>query len=301
VLPRRSNRSRLGARSIRSGTFLRLARAVTAWIPPRYRPWRGWRSFSALSDARSFRRYRKLKHLYALQMELGPRVALRMRALGDRVVHVRPGTSDVLVIHDTLIGSYHLPPSDLRDPRTILDLGSNIGLTLAHFAALYPTARILGVELDAGNHALAVRNVRSWEDRVTVIHGAAWVDEGEIQYGGSVGSEFGFRLTVDEDNAVPIRRSAPAYTLDALTRRLAGDGRIDYVKMDVEGAEAALLTQNTGWARRIDSIKVEVHPPFTIGECRDALERLGFEAWRDDRHWATVVGVRRDASTDGGD
>ena len=93
-------------------------------------------------------------------LEPGEPRAVPIVCLGHSIT-VRPGTSDVLVLRDASIGQYHLPPSP---PRTILDLGAHIGTTVAHFAHLYPQARIYGIELDAANFSLCEQNVAPWSD-----------------------------------------------------------------------------------------------------------------------------------------
>src|SRR5436305_882928 len=80
----------------------------------------------------------------------GGEAEIAIRALGGWSVTIRRGSSDAEVVWETFSGKFHLPPSDLW-PRTIWDLGANIGLTVAHFAVLYPEARLIGVELDDGN------------------------------------------------------------------------------------------------------------------------------------------------------
>src|SRR5262249_12662325 len=109
---------------------------------------------------------------------------LRLRPLRGREVLVRRGTSDIGTVWGTFARGYHLPPPELGPPRTIWDLGANIGLTMAHFACLYPDARVLGVELDEDNVVLARQNVAAWADRCEVIHAAVWPTDGEVHYRG---------------------------------------------------------------------------------------------------------------------
>jgi hypothetical protein len=72
-----------------------------------------------------------------------------------------------------------------------------------------------------------------------------------------------------------------------LIRRLGAP--VDYVKMDVEGAERALLGQSEGWVGAVRCLKVEVHQPYTVTECVRDLERVGLvcEVFRP--HWACVI------------
>jgi len=118
------------------------------------------------------------------ELRAGELYPIRVRILKNRVVYCRPNTTDVQVFDDTFIARYHLPPPELTELRTILDLGSNIGLTIAHMAVVFPEARILGVELDEENYSVCQRNIEPFNPRCSVIHGAVWPSAGEVTYGG---------------------------------------------------------------------------------------------------------------------
>ncbi|MGI8597514.1 MAG: FkbM family methyltransferase [Thermoleophilaceae bacterium] len=222
-------------------------------------------------------------------------VAVRARALGGREVLVRPGTSDADTLWDALVRRYHLPPPEAvsgggaAGPASVLDLGANIGLTVAHLSTLFPHAWVVGVELDAANAALARRNVAPWSARCSVLEGAVWPEGGELEYHGWSANTSSFRVTDDEDSTAVVRH-ARAVSLSSLVEEA---GAVDYVKMDIEGAEARVLTERIGWARAVRTIKVEVHPPYTVDGCARDLEALGFATRRDRRHSWAVVGVRR--------
>lgn len=199
-------------------------------------------------------------------------VELRIKALGGRAVACRPGTSDVRALWDSFLKGHHLPPREVGAVRTVLDLGANVGYTMAHLAVAYPEARILGVELDAGNVALCRRNIEPYGDRCEVLHGAAWVEDGEIDYGGE--SEWGFRVVPGGDAGAKGR--VRAYGIATLLDRLGES--VDYVKMDVEGAEFDLLEGCEPWVRRVNWMKVEVHRPRTVPEAVSLMSRIGVDA-----------------------
>jgi FkbM family methyltransferase len=200
-------------------------------------------------------------------------------------VLVRPGTSDLGTVWGTFARRYHLPPPELGAPNTIWDLGANIGLTMGHFAHLFPRARVLGVELDEDNVVLARRNVAAWADRCEVIHAAVWASDGEVRYRGWGGTS-NYQVTGGEAGT-PVR----ALSLAEMVREHGGP--VDYVKVDVEGAERELLRDGTGWADAVRCLKIELHGDYSVPEGEADLRRLGFEAWRDPDHWACVVGLRR--------
>jgi len=201
---------------------------------------------------------------------------------------VRVGTTDTHVLCDTFIGQYHLPPVEAEEPGTILDLGSNIGLTVAHYAVMYPDARILGVELDPETAALAERNVAPWMDRCTILSGAVSTKTGSGTFERITGEEWGFRLS--DDPPTPDSIMVSTYCVSDLIARLGGS--VDFVKVDIEGAEKDVLATNTEWAEQVKTLAVEIHPPASLDWCTTRLADLGFRVRRSDRHPAAVVAVR---------
>jgi FkbM family methyltransferase len=247
------------------------------------------------SDRRSLRTYIRLSRIAHHAGSGGRAVALRLRPLAGRRVLVRPSTSDVDTVWGTFARGYHRPPRELAGRRLelILDLGANIGLTMADLAVRFPGARLVGVELDADNVFLARANVAPWRDRCDVVHAAVWTSDSEVFYAPLPGHTAGHRIggTGPAPPAGTVR--VPALSLDTLVGRHAQGGRVDYLKMDVEGAERALLSENVEWARRVACINVEVHHPYRVDECARDLRLLGFDTRTDPRHRGCVIGVRK--------
>lgn len=244
-------------------------------------------------DRQSLARYRELSASGGDPGEVGAPVELRLRPLSGRKILARPRTSDADTIWDAFVRRYHLPPAGgvPEGATRIWDLGSNIGLTLADMAVRFPDARIVGVELDPGNAVLARHNIAPWANRCELIQAAVWPVEGEVSYKGWSGNTSSFRVG-DEPDDIAHRQSARALTLNSLAWTHAEGGAIDYVKMDIEGAERAVLTQATEWAQRVRCIQVEVHEPYGVAECMGDLRALGFDARPDRRHRASVIGMR---------
>lgn len=192
-----------------------------------------------------------------------------LRALGGARVWLRPGSADSDVAVGAFHGLYHLPSADLQSPRLIWDLGCNIGLTMRQMAAVFPDARIVGVDLDAENLRLAERNIEPVADRCELIEGAIWTEPGQLTYSTPNGED-AYRVTGNGD------RAAEAILLDDLRARY---GEPDYVKMDIEGAENRVLEERTEWAASVPRIGVEYHVPYDLRECERDLRRLGFDGF----------------------
>jgi len=208
---------------------------------------------------------------------------IRIEPLGGAEITVRPGTSDILVLVDTFVSGYHLPPPDVK-PRVILDLGSNIGTTIAHFAHLYGDVKVFGVELDAESAELCAKNIAPWGDRCQVLQTAVAATDGMNRYDRRAGNEWGFRIG---SGSSPVR----TVSIDSLVGQF-GLSEIDYLKMDIEGAERDVLRSGGQWPERVRSLKVELHDQYTVEEAFEDLAKLGFVCERDDKHWACVVARR---------
>lgn len=215
-------------------------------------------------------------------------VQIGIRELHGKEVLCRPGTTDAGVLKCTFKQQYHLPAVPLADPSVIVDLGSNVGYTVAHFASKYPKARVLGVEMDRGNYELALQNTSQFGPRCTVVHAAIWDRPGTVSYTTSAGEE-GFHVDSTEFNA---DRQVPALLIQDLFSRF-GIEKVDYLKMDIEGAELVVLQSASVWADKVALMQIEVHPPATLESCRSALTPLGFSCTVDTKHWATIIASRQ--------
>jgi FkbM family methyltransferase len=275
--------------------MIRIWRALPGWLQAGLRSVLGpvLRPLVLYRMAHDWPSFGKLRALWRAQAAQGlPRrpqgqVELRLAALGGQAITVRAGTTDVRVLWNTFVAAEHLPPTGIR-PYLIFDLGAHIGLTMAHMATLYPETRVVGVELNHENAKLCIRNVAVFGKRCEVVEAAVWWHDGEVRYETEPGSEYGFYVAPQGSYR------ARAVTLQDLVAANTPPGSaVDYVKMDIEGAERELLTRNTDWASRVRSIKVEVHPPYAMEECIRDLERLGFAAHVDSGHPALVSGYNR--------
>jgi FkbM family methyltransferase len=245
---------------------------------------------TVMADAPSYRRFRRLDSPRRGARRGAP-VNVSLRPLGGRSVVLRPGTSDALMLRETFRDGVYAPPpeAEARGIRQIVDLGANIGITAAANAHRYPGAHVLAVELDAENAALAERNVAPWRDRVEILVGAVWTHDGEVRYERPTGEEFGFRVVERGGTHV-----APAYSLATILDRVPGGARVDFLKMDVEGAERHLLSAGAAaWAARVDAIALQVHGSYSLADALRDLEALGFSARIDRRAADYVAGVRR--------
>jgi FkbM family methyltransferase len=177
-------------------------------------------------------------------------VTVDLKTLGPSVT-LRSHTTDISVVSELILGgSYEPLPAD-RSVQTVVDLGSNIGLSHRWLRARYPEARFVCVEPDPGNLELLRANVRAVDD-TAVIHEACVGAERRRVSLVSTGGEWGFRMSDVDDGDISV------VTMEDLLES-AGFDHIGVLKCDIEGAEAELFADCASWITRVDAMSVECH------------------------------------------
>jgi FkbM family methyltransferase len=191
----------------------------------------------------------------------------RVRFDGFPPVFLRFGTTDPPVL-DQVLRARQYAARFPEAPRTIVDAGAHIGLAAVYFAVTYPDAEILAIEPDPGNFELLRRNTRKLPG-VVPIHGALEGETGYVKIVNPTAENWMYRVAAaspDDPAAVP------ALTVPDLLARSA-TGRIDLLKLDIEGAEVDVLSTSDEWIDRVETIAIELHDRYRPG-CTEAFERV---------------------------
>ncbi len=135
----------------------------------------------------------------------------------------------------------------------IIDAGANIGASTLWFALNFPDCRIFAVEPDHGNFAVLEKNVGAYPN-ITLFNAGLWDRPANLSIVSESDNSWGRRI---EEQAGD-KRVVPSVTIPDL---LAKDDRIRpiIVKIDIEGAETALLRSNTDWVDDIPLLIFEPH------------------------------------------
>jgi FkbM family methyltransferase len=186
-------------------------------------------------------------------------------------VYLRAQTVDVDLAERIFLDHQLDLPVD-GEPAFIVDAGANIGLTAAYFASRWPKARVVAIEVEAGNFALLERTVAPYPN-VTPMLAGLWSGPSELVIS-NPDAEESWAFMAEEAGAAPGARSTtvPALGVPDLMRQF-GVERIDLLKIDIEGAEREVLGADAwAWLGRVGCTAVELHDWFIPG-CRAALDR----------------------------
>lgn len=222
-------------------------------------------------------------------------IGISINNLNGEKVYVRRGNIiDRDVIKYVFYHQYHLPLQPIPDQGTIIDLGSNIGLTLVHYKSLYSAAKVLGYEMDKENFEIALKNTAKLTG-CSVFNNAVWTGITQVRYAGNECADAYHILDNHSSSPIPENKlkTAQAVTLNSII--LEHDlKRIDYLKMDIEGAEKEILKEPSfNWLDLVQELNIEMHDDIFFDEAIVILQTRGFTCQRDKLHPRLLRAIRR--------
>lgn len=174
-------------------------------------------------------------------------------------------------------------PADTRTPY-IIDVGANFGLSVLFFKSHYPTCKLIAFEADPAVFAVLKRNVDAFGYRdVTLVDRAVWKADGILRFN-SEGADGG-RLLGDA-------RGQTVIEVPATRLRSYLSGPVDFLKMDIDGAETDVLLDCRDLLGNVRNLFVEYHSfldkPQTLHTLLALLHNSGFRV-----HAPSIGTVRR--------
>jgi FkbM family methyltransferase len=168
-------------------------------------------------------------------------------------VRVRPNGYDYLLMDLMFVRhDYQLQADGVR---TILDLGANIGMASVYFNRLFPSAEIACVEPSPQNLPILKDVLALNQIRCRVFDVAIGSEEGEIDL--YLAPNPADNSSAPSSNHLEVVR-VPQMSVPQVMQQMGWD-RIDLLKLDVEGAEKFVLTENNSWLQNVRHIVGESH------------------------------------------
>ncbi|MDB5560271.1 MAG: FkbM family methyltransferase [Enterovirga sp.] len=162
-----------------------------------------------------------------------------------------------------------IDPRDGPPIRRIVDAGANIGVFSALARRLYPGAEILALEVEPENYALLVKNAEAL-GHITPVNAALWSETGRVSL--ILGDNPEAHAVTDRPE--PGAQQVAATSLGDLLMTHGWDS-IDILKMDIEGAEAAVIgSLGADLIGRINCIRVECNDTEAPGNFLDMAKGL---------------------------
>lgn len=194
---------------------------------------------------------------------------------------------DLLTLEQAVGDIYEQGAVSVRDSDVVLDVGAHLG-TFSRIALQRGARLVVAVEPDPVNAACFQRTFEEEiaKGRVRLVQAAAWHSAGSLQFEIGNASQTGRVAGARSRSTVTVR----AVTLDDMIGELKLD-RVDFIKMDIEGAERHALT---GARRLLAALKPRlaiciyhapddpVAVPLVIREANatyQSFTRRGFQAY----------------------
>jgi FkbM family methyltransferase len=180
----------------------------------------------------------------------------------------RAGASDVDVFSQIFVTREYRCLDNVREAGLIIDCGANVGYSSAYFLTAYPSAALIAVEPDPENFRLLAENLKAYGARVSLRRAAIWSKPTTLSWSLS---DFGdgreWARSVSESKGKG-NASIPAIDIGSLLAA-SGRERISILKIDIEGAESVVFSENYAWLSRVDNLVIELHSE----ECKTIFHR----------------------------
>lgn len=156
---------------------------------------------------------------------------------------------------------------ELKSAKFIIDCGANIGLSAIYFANVYPRATIIAIEPDPKNFEVLKQNTVNYEN-IKCLELAIWPTLTELAlFDPGIGS-WGYQTKPAIEGGVK------TITIDQIMKQYKVH-QIDLLKIDVEGAEEELFSQNyTNWLDKTNAIAIELHEFLKPGVSKNFYEAI---------------------------
>lgn len=186
------------------------------------------------------------------------------------IIHLRKNSDDLKLFKQLMIHKEYEFKSPF-EPTYIIDAGANIGLSSIFFATTYPHSKIIAIEPQNDNYVLLTENTKNYTN-IKCVNAGLWHKSTTLEVTDSGVGTTGFM--VNETNPSNPNGFAAISTEEIL--KMYDWPFIDLYKIDIEGAEKEVLSENTDWLLKTRMLIIELHDRKKPG-CSKAF----FNAFKD--------------------
>lgn len=177
---------------------------------------------------------------------------------------IRKNTSDWKSFKQVFIfKEYDFPIS--FEPEFIIDAGANVGHASLFFADKFPKAEIIAIEPEKSNFEMLRKNIRRYKN-IKPIKAGLWPKDAYLKVIDAGLGKWGFMTKEVGPDDYDIK----TVTVEGLLNG-SGHKNIDILKLDIEGAEKELFSDNyESWLGRVKVLIIELHDRMKEG-CSEAF------------------------------
>ncbi|HEX5152917.1 MAG TPA: FkbM family methyltransferase [Parafilimonas sp.] len=217
------------------------------------------------------------------RLRMLPRFYQTETFLFDKKIRIADATS-YLFSSNEIFESEIYKFKSLKESPVIIDCGSNIGLSIIYFKKLFPKADILGFEPDRTIFSMLRYNVDAFGfSDVKLIEKACWKEETVLDFF-SEGADGG-RTTMALD------KNKNIIQVDTIRLKNFIYREIDFLKIDIEGAEFVVINDIKEDLHFVNNIFVEYHSIINeeqmLPELLEILKNSGFRLYVSSAGWMT--------------
>jgi FkbM family methyltransferase len=191
-------------------------------------------------------------------------ICIRIRSIP---ISVRPCTPDLAVARNCFAGEFDAAIAAAKPLKhnLIIDAGGYIGTAAIVLAEAFPDATVVSLEPSRENFRVLAMNVAAFPN-IIPLNVALGSREGSVQLVDRATGEVGFStVQAPADCASPSRlHDVAVITVTDLMKRFHASG-IDFLKLDIEGAEHDLLKSSPSWIDATRIIFAELHDRIVPG------------------------------------
>ncbi|MET0242231.1 MAG: FkbM family methyltransferase [Flavitalea sp.] len=247
-----------------------------------------------ISNSKKYDRYQRetdhSKNKQASSFKQDPAVIYRLKTDQVRTVHMRTFSGDLQMFYEVFFeNAYAIAPAENKHPLTIIDAGSNIGLSALFFLSEYEIAKMICIEPDPANLKLLQRNLADEiaSRKVKIIDAALCNNEGSAPWHQSSRS-YNSRMESEKNSNIRVR----TISLNTMIKS-ENIHSIDLIKMDIEGAERYVFEDDISWLNITRNFVIEIHRDEEIKTIPETLQRIGFTVTKLDSLYSTVFFATR--------
>lgn len=162
--------------------------------------------------------------------------------------------------------------AEKEDP-LIIDCGANMGLSILYFKNLYPKSKIIAFEPDENTFTILKKNTHEYYESVELHREAVWTENTELTFfsegslAGSTVVDFSNKNNTNKVKAIDFKKYL--------------DQKIDFLKIDIEGAENQLIFDIKDHLDNVNKLFLEYHGIIgetqNLGNILNLLTDKGFE------------------------